>query len=72
MDFTWIETAGLIALKAMFCVAMWFLWGGPSPSRIIKDLSSNPDESRYFERYHTDRERIEALKASLTVKTVRP
>jgi len=72
MDFTWIETLGLIAIKAMFWVAMWFLWGGPTPCQVVKDLSSNPDERRYFERYHSDRERIESLKASLAVKTVRP
>ncbi|MCZ7862641.1 hypothetical protein O9X98_14795 [Agrobacterium salinitolerans] len=63
MDFTWIETAGLIALKIMFWGAMWFLWGGPTPSQVIKGFSKNSDERRYFERYHSDRERIEALMA---------
>ncbi|MCV9964876.1 hypothetical protein OIU34_23570 [Pararhizobium sp. BT-229] len=70
MDFTWIETAGNVALKGMFWVAMWLLWGGPTPSQIIKDFSSNPDERRYYERYHSNLERIEALRASLTKKTV--
>jgi hypothetical protein len=72
MDFTWIETAGLVALKATFWVAMWFLWGGPTPSQVIKGFSSDPDERRYFERYHSDRERIDALKAGLRAKTIRP
>jgi hypothetical protein len=71
MDFTLIEIVALVATKVLFWLAMWLLMGGPKPSQIVKAFLPTPEERRLFEQHHTARERIEAVRASLTTKTVR-
>lgn len=53
--------------KGSVFFGQWLIAGGPTPCEIARPFQSDPQDRKYYERFHADAKRIKALRENLKV-----